>query len=130
MSILLRIAALYSLGWAVALANPSWLPGDGQLLSPEGRSLARGLAIANAALAVLFWRAARDPAAERWIIYAALFFFGARAVVGTCEVLYSLDGVAATIRLIDFVLSLACFVGLLNALPGVLQGSEKAESAG
>lgn len=120
MATILRIAAVYSLLWAIALAWPSILPIDPHGLTPGVRALARGLAAANLALALLLWRAARDPAAERWIVYAALVLFGLRAVIGTVEVLYVLEGYAATLRLIDMVLSIAAFVGMLNSLPGVL----------
>lgn len=121
MSTILRIAAAYSLLWAIVLAWPSPLPVETAVITPELRAMARGLAMANLALAVLLWRAARDPRGERWIIYAALLLFGLRAAVGTYEVLYALDGDAATLQLIDMVISLAGFTGMLNSLPGVLQ---------
>ena len=121
MEILLRIAAAYSLAWAIGLAFPSWLPGGFAALSPEMRSMANGLASANLALAYLFNRAASDPPGHRGIMYAALIVFGLRGGLGTYEVLYMLDGPAAIIRLTDFVLCLALFVGMLNSLPGTLQ---------
>lgn len=122
--ILLRIAAFYSLAWAVYLAFPAWMPFDVGAPTAEMRSMANGLAIANLALAYLFNRASADPGAHRGILYAALLIFGLRGLVGTYEVLYMLDGTAAVMRLTDFVLSLALFIGMLNALPSTLQGGE------
>jgi len=110
------------LGWSIGLAVPEWLPFDLGVPTPEMRSMANGLAIANLAFAYLFNRAARDPSGQRGILYGALLLFGLRGLVGTYEVLYMLDGPAAVPRLIDMVLSLALFVGMLNVLPGTLQG--------
>lgn len=121
MSTLLRIAALYCGLWALALAVPGVLPAADD---PALTALERGLAIANLAFALLFWSAAAAPGATRRVLYAALLVFGLRAAVGTYEVLYTLEGPAAVIRLVDMVLSLALFVGLLNALPGVLGASD------
>jgi len=117
MTALLRLAAIYSLGWAIALAHPAWLPYTVGVPSPEMRALAHGLAIANLVLAYLCYRAAGDPGGERGIVYGAMLLFGLRGLIGTYEVLYLLDGPAAVLRLIDMVLSLALFVGMLNALP-------------
>jgi heme A synthase len=119
--ILLRIAAAYSLAWAIGLAFPSWLAVDPGAVNPAMRSMANGLASANLALAYLFNRAAADPPGHRGILYAALILFGLRSVLGTYEVLYMLDGPASVVRLTDMVLSLALFVGMLNSLPGTLQ---------
>ncbi len=122
MTILLRIAAVYSLAWAIGLAVPAMLPFDVGAATPELRSMANGLAIANLALAYLCNRAAGDPLGHRAIVYGALLVFGLRGLVGTYEVLYLLNGPAAVPRLVDMVLSLALFVAMLNALPGTLQG--------
>ncbi|MGH7786652.1 MAG: hypothetical protein ACRERC_07280 [Candidatus Binatia bacterium] len=121
MSIILRIAALYSLAWAVFLVMPGWLPFDPGSGTPPGRALACALAIANLGYALLFWRAAADPQRERVIVYAALLVLALRAAAGTYEVLYSLDGPVAVVRMVDMVICLAGFVGLLNALPAVVQ---------
>jgi hypothetical protein len=125
--ILLRIAAFYSLAWAVYLAIPGWMPFEVGALTPAMRSMANGLVIANLALAYLCNRAAGDPLGHRGVLYAALLVFGLRGIVGTYEVLHMLDGTAAMLRLTDFVLSLALFIGMLNTLPGTLQG-ERGES--
>ncbi len=122
MSLLLRVAAVYSLGWAIALFWPGLLPGAATAPAAV-RSLAHALAIANLAFAVLCWAAARAPAASGTILAAMLLVFGLRAALGTYEVLYTLDGAAAVLRLIDMVLTLAAFVGVLNLLPGIVPGS-------
>lgn len=117
MSIMLRIAAFYSLAWAVLLAIPGLLPPAGD---PAVSSLEMAVMGANLAFALLFWSAAKAPAAALPVLYAALIVFGLRAALGTYEVLYSMEGPAAVLRLVDMVLSLALFVGVLNSLPGVL----------
>jgi hypothetical protein len=120
-NILLRVAAIYSLAWAIGLAFPRVLPFATPVPTPEMRAMANGLAIANLAFAYIFNRAAADPAAHRGIIYGALILFGLRGVVGTYEVLYLLEGPGAVPQLIDMVLSVALFAALLNTLPGTLQ---------
>ena len=125
MTNLLRTAAVYSLAWALALAFPEpILTGGGAALSPELRSCIVGLAIANLTFAYLFYRASIDPHIQRGIVYAGLLLFGLRGAIGTYEVLYLLDGPAAMPRLVDMVLSLALFVGMLNSLPGTVQGDD------
>lgn len=119
MSILLRIAAAYSLAWAIGLACPAMLPG-GAAADPAVRAVGYALAVANLAYAVLFWTAASAPRSYRLILYVALLVFGLRAAIGTYQVLYSLEGSAAVLQLIDMVLSVAAFVGMLNLLPGEL----------
>jgi heme A synthase len=118
-SSLLRVAAFYSFAWAVGLACPGLLPAD-PASEAALRSLELALMGANLAFAYLFWIAAAAPASARPTLYAALLVFGLRAAIGTYEVLYVLEGAAAVIRLVDMVLSLALFVGILNALPGAL----------
>jgi len=115
---LLRVAAFYSLAWAIGLAVPGLLPADPA--GPAARALELALMGANLAFALLFWSAAAAPSAARPTLYSALLVFGLRAAIGTYEVLYVLDGPAAVIRLVDMVLSLALFVGILNSLPGAL----------
>lgn len=122
MSLLLRVAAVYSLGWAIALFWPGLLPGAATAPAPV-RSLAHALAVANLAFAALCWVAARAPAASGTILATMLMVFGLRAALGTYEVLYTLEGAAAVLRLFDMVLTLAAFVGVLNLLPGIVPGS-------
>jgi hypothetical protein len=120
-TILLRCAAIYSLCWAIALAVPDLMPGGPA--EPAARSLEIAVMAANLGYALLFWSAAQAPGAARPTLYAALLVFGLRAAFGTYEVLYTLEGTAAVVRLIDMVFSLALFVGVLNSLPGVLAGT-------
>jgi heme A synthase len=89
--------------------------------APAVRSLEWGLAVANLAFAYVFHRGAAAPAEQRGAIYAALLLFGLRGAIGTYEVLYALNGPAAMPRLVDMVLSLALFVGVLNSLPAALE---------
>ncbi len=114
------------MAWALALTFPRFLLGAGEGLTPDLRSCISGLAIANLTFAYLFFRASLDPHAHRGIIYGALLLFGLRGAIGTYEVLYLLDGPSAVPRLIDMVLSLALFVGLLNSLPGAVRGGDAA----
>jgi hypothetical protein len=120
MLLLLRIAALLSLAWAIALpwAARRYLValGDGVAIG-----LADGLAVANVAFAYLFWRAASLGGRERNAIYTALLLLALRAVDATYQVLYVLEGPAALVSLADMVTSLALFVGILNTLPGHLK---------
>lgn len=126
MSNLLRVAAVYSLLWAIGLAFAGRAAFGGDL-TPEMRSLGNCMAIASLALAYLFFRASKAPLAERGVLYAALVNFGLRGIVGTVEVLYLLEGHAAMLRLVDMVVSMALFVGMLNALPDTLLAQEPAE---
>lgn len=119
MSLLLRIAAIYSLAWAIGLACPGLVPGIAAADAAQ-RAAGYALAVANLAYAVLFWVAAGAPGAYRLVLYVALLVFGLRAAIGTYQVLYALDGTPAVLQLIDMVLSIAAFVGMLNLLPGVL----------
>lgn len=124
MSTLLRIAAAVSLTWAVVYwwCRPLAF-GAAAANEPLLASLASGLAIANAGWAFLLWRAASQPARERSILYGALIVFALRAINGVYQVLYVLEGPAAMTNLIDMVVSLALFVGILNALPQTLRGT-------
>ncbi len=119
MSVLLRISAVASLGWALWLFGLD--PSGAIPLASQTVALARGLAIANLGLAYLFWHAARDPGRERAVVYTALLVFGLRGANGTYQVLYLLDGPAAVAGLVDMVTSIAMFVGLLNSLPATLR---------
>ncbi|MGD9764253.1 MAG: hypothetical protein AB7V27_11105 [Candidatus Binatia bacterium] len=126
MSILLRVAAIYFLVWAICLAVPNVLPPGVAPEGAAGRSLALNLAAANVGYALLLWRAARNPVESTIIIYAALVLFGLRAAIGTYQVLYSES--ATTLQLIDLGLCLPAFVGILNLLPRAL--GQKTSTAG
>jgi hypothetical protein len=118
MTWLLRIAALLCLGWAVLLPSLSRSRPE---VTATGIALADALAVANLAFAYVFWRAAGRGESDRTAVYAALLLFGLRAVNGTYQVLYVLEGPAAVVSLFDMVSSLALFVGVLNTLPGYLR---------
>jgi hypothetical protein len=118
MSLLLRIAAILSLGWAVLLPP---LTRSQPHAAATAIALADALAAANLVFAFLFWRAAGRRDGERAAVYAALLLFGMRAASGTYQVLYMLEGRAAVVSLFDMVSSLALFVGVLNTLPGYLR---------
>jgi len=117
MATMLRLAALLSAFWAVALVWPA-LP---VLQTGTPRAVAHMAAIGHLGLVLLFLRAAVDPQHERSAIYVALLVFGLRAAVGTYQVLYGLDGAAAVASLIDMALSLALFVGITNNLAETLR---------
>jgi hypothetical protein len=84
-------------------------------------SLADSLAIAYVGWGFVLWRAAAAPARARGVLYGVLIVLALRAIKGTYEVLYVLEGAAAVTNLIDMVTSLALFVGILNALPHTLR---------
>ena len=119
---LLRIAALASLGWAIAFLSCKPLVLGSSAHEPVAASLANGLAVAHVGLAFVFWRGAADPGRERAVLYLALVVLGLRAAFGVYHVLYVLRGVPAMASLVDMVTSLALFIGVLNALPNVLHG--------
>ena len=120
MSNFLRIAALACLAWAVLLFCAPATFGL-RTSEPAATGVASGLAIAHLGWALALWRAAGDPARDRSVVYATLLVLGLRAVKGTYEVLYVLEGTPALVSLTDMVTSLALFVAILNALPGVLR---------
>ncbi|MFQ5667766.1 MAG: hypothetical protein ACE5I7_15240 [Candidatus Binatia bacterium] len=120
MSVLLRIAAVASLAWAVLLFGM-----QGQVivtgqLSPVGRAVANGLAISNLVFAYIFWYAARAPAANRGVIYGAIVLMAFKTANDLYELLVLLPGNQALASLADLVLSVALLVGMLEALPRTL----------
>jgi heme A synthase len=119
-SVFLRITAIIFFGWSIFLG---FVPfgAAASLGQPVARALANSLAVANFGFAYLFWRAAANPRAERSAIYTALIVLGLRAALGTYEVLYVLDGTAALVGLVDMVICLALFVGVINTLPATLR---------
>ncbi|OFV89476.1 MAG: hypothetical protein A3J75_00095 [Acidobacteria bacterium RBG_16_68_9] len=121
MSVFLRITAGLSLCWAVMLLvfTPTVLA---HLVDERlAVSLASSLAISHVGLAFAFWRGARNPSAERTVIYAALLVVGLRAAKSTYETLYVLEGRPAVLSLIEMVTCIALFVAILNALPEALR---------
>ena len=127
MATLLRITAAVSLAWAVLLFG---LDGLGLMPAPLSvleRALANGLAIANLAFALLFWSAARQPAANRSALYAALLLLVLKTANDLYELLILLPGDQALVSLGDLVVSVALLVGILEALPRTLR-AEPADS--
>lgn len=120
-ALFLRIAALFTLLRAVACL----FAGDTLLgalaAQPATRVLLNAFGAANVGLALLFWRAAGNPACERSGVYTALVVIGLRAVMGVYEVLYVLDDAGAVPGAVDMVMSIALFSVILNALPRTLQ---------
>jgi len=132
-SLFLRVAAVLALLRAVGFFFFKPIVLGALATSPLSVALVNGLAAANLGFALLFWRAASDPARERSGVYTALLITGLRAVSGTYEVLYLFEGDAAGISLIDMVANIALFVGILNTLPATLRegrggGGENSES--
>ena len=124
MTLLLRLTALLVLAWAVSLlALKGRLLGPGELTALV-RALANALAIANLAFAYLFWHAARDPGANRGAVYTALILLALKLANDVYGVLVLLPPDEAVISLADLVLSLALFVGMLEALPRMLSGGK------
>lgn len=121
---LLRIAAIIFFGWSILLGLQPFGTTPALAL-PVARGLAADLAVANLGFAYLFWRASADPPAERTAVYTALIVLGLRAAVGTYEVLYVLEGAPAVAALIDMVICLGLFAGVINTLPATLSASRK-----
>ena len=124
MSLLLRLTALLTLAWAVFLLTLKGYvaPED---LSPQVRAFANGLAVANVALAYVFWHGARDPAANRGAVYGAIILLALRLANDLYELLVLLPARGATISLADLVITLALLVGILEALPQMAKTGER-----
>ena len=117
MSVLLRIAAAFSLAWAVTLlAFKKELFGAASL-PPLGRAFANGLGIAHIVYAYVFWYAASAPAANRGVIYAAIMLMALRTANDLYQLLVLLPPEQALISLFDLVVSVALLVGILESLP-------------
>jgi len=115
-SLLLRLAALLTLAWAVFLLTVKGYVAPEEL-SPQVRAFANGLAVANVALAYVFWHGAHDPAANRGAVYGAIILFTLRLANDLYELLVLLPARWAAISLADLVITLALLVGILEALP-------------
>lgn len=120
MSVLLRIAATFSLAWAVALLAFKKELFGATALPPLGRAFANGLGIAHLVYAYVFWYAARAPAAHRAVIYAAIMLMALRTINDLYQLLALLPPEQALISLFDLVVSVALLVGILESLPRVL----------
>jgi hypothetical protein len=119
-NVLLRIAAVVSLAWAVVLlALKDRLFGTAGM-PPLGRAFANGLGITQLVLAYVFWYAARAPATQRGAVYAAIIWMALRTANDLYQLLVLLPPDQALISLADLVLSVALLVGILEALPRML----------
>jgi hypothetical protein len=119
-SVLLRIAAAFSLAWGVALLAFKNDLLDAAALPPLGRAFANGLGIAHVVYAYVFWYAARAPAAHRGVIYGAIMLMALRTANDLYQLLVLLPPEQALISLFDLVVSVALLVGILESLPRVL----------
>ena len=124
MRLLLRLTALLVLAWAVFLLALKGHVLGREELSPQVRALANGLAIANAALAYVFWHGARDPAANRGAVYGAIILLALKLANDLYELLVLLPVPGAVISLADLVVALALLVGILEALPRTVKAGE------
>jgi hypothetical protein len=120
-SLLLRLTALLVLAWAVILLALKGHVVAQEELSPQVRAFANGLAVANAALACMFWYGARDPAANRGAVYGAVIFLALRLADDLYELLVLLPARGAAISLADLVVTLTLLVGILEALPRMVK---------
>jgi hypothetical protein len=125
MSLLLRLTALLMLAWAVFLFALKGLVVAQDGLSPQVRALANGLAVANAALAYVFWYGARDPAANRGAVYGAIILLALKLANDLYELLVLLPSRGATISLADLVVTLTLLVGIIEALPRTVKAGER-----
>lgn len=120
MTPLLLLAGAVSLAWAAVLLLWQGAYLGAAPAAPVTMSLAHHLAIGHLVLGGLFLYAARDPAANRAGIYAAIAFSALRMVADGYDVLVLLPPEQALFSLADLVLSVGLAVGLLEALPGTL----------
>jgi hypothetical protein len=124
-SLLLRLTALLVLAWAVFLLALKGHVVAWEELSPQVYALANGLAIANVALAYVFWHGARDPAANRGAVYGAMILLALKLANDLYELLVLLPARGAAISLADLVVTLALLVGILEALPRMVKAGER-----
>ena len=125
---LLLLAAAVSLAWAVLLLGLQDSLVATAELSPRTHAFANGLGIASVVLAYVFWDAARNPAAHRGVIYAAVMLNGLKTANDLYELLVLLPGDQALLSLADLVLSVGLLVGILEALPRTLAASRSQSS--
>jgi hypothetical protein len=123
-SLLLRVAALLLLAWAVILLALKGHVVAQEELSPHVYAFANNLAVANAALAFMFWYGARDPAANRCAVYGAIVFLALRLAADLYGLLVLLPAHGAAISLADLVVTLTLLVGILEALPRTVKGED------
>jgi len=118
---LLRLTALLVLAWAVLLLALKGQVLAREELSPQMCAFANGLAIANVALAYVFWHGAHNPAANRGAVYGAIILLALKLANDLYELLVLLPARGAAISLADLVVTLALLVGILEALPRMVK---------
>jgi hypothetical protein len=121
MSTLLRLAALSCFLWAVCLLVLKEQLVTAAELTPVARALANGLGLTQFILIYLFWNAAKAPAENRPIIYAAIALMALKAANDLYEILILLPPQEALASVLDLMVSVALLVGLLEALPRTLR---------
>ena len=120
MSVLLRIAAVVSLVWALALLLLKKPLFGVAAVPPLAAAFANGLAITNVVFAYMFWYAAGAPAVNRGAIYGAIMLMALRTANDLYQLLVLLPPDQALLSLADLVISVALLVGILEALPRLL----------
>ncbi len=118
--VLLRIAAVVSLVWGLALLMLKRPLFGAAATVPVAAAFANGLAIANVAFAYMFWYAAVAPAVNRGAIYGAILLMALRTSNDLYQLLVLLPPDQALLSLADLVISVGLLVGILEALPRLL----------
>jgi hypothetical protein len=128
-ALLLRIAAVISLLWALLLVpgQPIYLVGE--RATPLHHALANGLGLASVVFAFMFWRAAADPPHERTAIYCAILLLAGKVANDLYELLALLQGPEAFPSMLDLIASLALLVGIVQALPATLAAGRRTSTA-
>ena len=117
---MLRVAAVFSLAWAVLLLALRGRVLVAEPLSPVLQALVNGLAILYLVLTYVFWYAARDPSRNRGAIHAAIMLVALKTANDLYELLVLLPPEQAIVSLGDLILSVGLLVGILQALPRTL----------
>jgi hypothetical protein len=122
----LATGVLVGLAASAAGSSTDWV-GLGSELSPLGTAFGYRLAGASLGLGLLFGIACTNPLRHLGAISAGLALLAVRVVAALIEVLGLLPGTVALFSLADLVVSVALFVGILEALP-TLRGLNRARS--
>jgi hypothetical protein len=122
LSLLLRIAAVLLLSWAVILLplRACFMPESN--IASIGSYLANGWAGASLAMAIVLLQAAREPHRHRAVIVAAIVLMACK----TANDLYGLlvlPPMHTLAVLVDLVLSVGVLVGILRELPRTLDAA-------
>lgn len=120
MKTLLRLAALLCSLWTIGLfgLREQIVPAD--VLTPVGYTLINTLAVSQLAFTVLFLLAARAPRANLPVVYAGILLMAAKVIADLYHSLALLPPETAIFTIVDLVLSFSLVVGMLEALPRLL----------